>query len=144
MSLRKHNPRRIKLSREKFSRILNCHSCKCSNGPRLKCKNQIKYQILVLKFIIIRLSYTITNENTRYEMWNDFYQISSTSGSDIRIACKSNDQTERNCDSYEQTKEETHFCSHFFSKDLTRNERDTMILDRIHSSEQRVLCFEIN
>lgn len=133
MSLRKHNPRRIKISREKFSRILNCHSCKCSNGLCL-------FKTKKLFFLFINLLRWI-NHNTK--IWNWFYQISSTSGSDTRVASKCDDQTERNRDSYEQTKEKTHFCSHF-SKDQTRDERHGDFLDEIHSSEQRVLCFEIN
>lgn len=107
MSLWKYNPRRIEVSREKFSWILNSHSCKCSNGFRLTETN--KDIILPLNYSLYNLHANHHNRKKNIIMRNDCNQFCSTSGSDIRIACKWNDQTDRNCDSYEQTKEKPHF-----------------------------------
>lgn len=64
----------------------------------------------------------------------NFYQFSPTSGSDIRITCKCNDQTNRNYDSYEQTKEKTHFFP-YFSTDRTCDQRhDEFRLDPFKDS----------
>lgn len=133
LSLRKHNPGRIKISREKFSRILNSHSCKCSNGLCLKNHRKNYKNILLLIYY-----YLINNHNKKKKHIRKIDFTKSARRVDLTLEQRANATTKPKETAIPMNKPKRKpICVHT-SRRLEPGKRDTMIfLDEIHSSEQR-------